>query len=256
MDGSFVVLSLLRDAAAAGAQGDVDEAVRLDRAFDGESGEGYLLRFDDRLCFAERRTGETDYTCFVLPLTEIALCALSEDHFLTRARFRAGDRFFDCCWSWAEREDAEKLLLQFRNETNLASDTENSGAETGTCSPAVLFVAGLMFAAGADNNLPEEEEQKIRELAPEEALKPGVAFYQQSSLEDFAAAARHALSDKQLISLLSNQLEILMADGEFSSTERRMMSELVRLLQFPPEDYARIEKVILLKNQRNGLFAS
>ena len=72
----------------------------------------------------------------------------------------------------------------------------------------------------------------------------------------FAAAARHALSDKQLISLLSNQLEILMADGEFFSTERRMMSELVRLLQFPPEDYARIEKVILLKNQRNGLFAS
>ena len=256
MDGSFVVLSLLRDAAAAGAEGDVDEAVRLDRAFGGESGEGYLLRFGDRLCFAERRTGETDYVCTVLPLTEIALCALTEDHFLTRARFRAGDRFFDCCWSWAEREDAEKLLLHLRDETAAAPATGTGGTATGSDSPAVLFVAGLMFAAGADNELPEEEEKKIRELAPREALEPGVAFYQRSSLEEFAAAARRALSDKQLISLLSNQLEILMADGEFSSAERHMMSELVHLLDFPPEDYARIEKVILLKNQRNGLFAS
>jgi hypothetical protein len=251
MDTKFVVLSLLRKAAEAGATGAVTHAVRLDRAFDGQPGEGYLLCFGDTLCLAERPLGEPDYRCFTAPRSAVRIGTPEPGSLLSHVRIDFNGMPLTCSWSWAENEDAADLFALL---PGMESGGDASMPEAAADSPGVLFVAGLMFGAEFNGELPPEQEKWIRNLAAPNALKPGMALYQRHDLAAYAALVKAKFSEEQLVSLLANQLEVIMADGDLRPCERDGMREFVRLIGFPEPRYREMLEVILQKNCHAVLF--
>lgn len=254
MDTKFVVLSLLRKAAESGVTGAVTHAVRLDRAFDGQPGEGYLLCFGDTVCLAERPLGEPDYRCLAAPCSAVRVGKPeAAGSLLSSVRIDFNGTPLSCSWSWAENEDAADLFARL---PGMESGGEAPVPETAADSPGALFVAGLMFGAEFNGELPPEQEKWIRNLAAPNALKPGMALYQQHDLAAYAALVKAKFSEEQLVSLLANQLEVIMSDGDLRPCERDGMREFVRLIGFPEPRYREMLDVILQKNSHAVLFPS
>lgn len=245
MKTSFLNSGLLLDAArAAGAEGTTpDVAVRLERALNGASGEGYLLLFGKTLVTAERPSGKGSFEFLCAPAEKCAILRQTRESFRTDSSLLVGVDTVNCSWSNMEQADADAMLAVLQEFA------------APPVAPAVLFVAGLMYVAGADEELPKEEEAMVRRLSPPEALTDGVAFYREHPVEVFALAAAR-LSAEQKKSLLANQLEVAMADGVFRSAEQRMLHSISALLGVSDEEYRQIESVLLLKNSHSSLFAS
>lgn len=254
MDTKFVVLSLLRQAEAVGASGEVTYAIRLDKTFDGRSGEGYILCFGDTVCLADRPLGQGTYRCQAAPLAEVRVKKLERGNSNSFADLDFAGSAVGCHWSWAENKDAERLLALFAGN----AATAESPAQAPAAAPdrtAELFVAGLMYAAESSGQLSPEQEQLIRELAPGDMLTRGLDYYHGHDLITYVGAVRAAFNREQLLSLLANQLEVVMVDGDFRSAERRGMEELGRKLGFPAAEYEKILEVILCKNRSPLLFS-
>lgn len=243
MDMRFISPGILRL-----VTGTPELAVRLDRTSCDESGDGMVLLCGRTLFLVERKLGAFEYQAKSVELKRLRL--ISSDPKSAVIEHDGGR--WTWRWSMLDGEGAAKLLAAIAPAADRASGSAT--ATDGGLSWATLFVAGLMYAADADGELPESQEQMVRQLSPPEALRSGVAFYTAHELGGFAALVREKCSAEQKLSLLANQLEVMMVDGLFRRKERTFGLEFANQIGIDGATFRALEQYIILKNQYNALF--
>ena len=245
MDVRFVSESLLNQAKAAGIAGEPLYAVRFSRAFSGESGEGYFLLYPDCLAALDRKFGE-EFQLRELTLDELSL--LKREQNGTKLDF-ALDTASGPISSSATFSEAE-ALGELLDALNLAAPAVSaapapsaaaivkpepqpavsvpgskpkieipSSGNSGSSGSLQLFAAGLLYAAASDGAFSPEQERLINQLIPSDVLATALSYYNSTPKETFFREIRNTFSEKQQTSLIANQLEVMMCDGDLRRIE-------------------------------------
>lgn len=250
MDVNFIPGNLREALVADGISGTVRHAVRFSRKFSGESGEGYFFLTDREFAALDRGFGSSEFR----------LVSCSPEEATIRKRESTGNNvvveiavpdgtILAGSASFSEAAALETLL-------DCLSGGAVPPAETVPVSEnATLFAAGLLWAVRSDGNLAPEQEVMLRELCPPAVLQAGVAYTQTNSFEAFLAAVKAAFSREQLTSLIANQLELAMCDGDLTGLEMDFIRTEVNAWGYPVEEYRALRGFLLLKNQSPILFA-
>lgn len=285
MDIRFVSESLLNQAKAAGIAGKPLHAVRFSRAFSGESGEGYFLLYPDCLAALDRKFGE-EFRLRKLALDELSL--LKREQNGTKLDFTL-DTASGPISSSATFSEAEALgeLLDALNlaasavsaaasapAPSAAADVKTAPARepqpaasvpgskpkieipsSGTSGSSQLFAAGLLYAAASDGAFSPEQERLINQLIPSDVLATALSYYNSTPKETFFREVRNTFSEKQQTSLIANQLEVMMCDGDLRRIEMDFIKVEAMYLNYSSAKMYQIRELIILKNQLSALFA-
>lgn len=288
MDVRFVSESLLNQAKASGIVGEPLYAVRFSRAFSGESGEGYFLLFPDCLAALDRKFGE-EFQLRKLALDELSL--LKREQNGTKLDFTL-DTASGPISSSATFSEAEALgeLLDALNlaasavsaaasapAQSAAADVKTaparepqpaasvpgskpkieipSSGNSGSSGSLQLFAAGLLYAAASDGAFSPEQERLINQLIPSDVLATALSYYNSTPKETFFREIRNAFSEKQQTSLIANQLEVMMCDGDLRRIEMDFIKVEAMYLNYSSSKMYQIRELIILKNQLSALFA-
>lgn len=284
MDVRFVSESLLNQAKAAGIAGKPLHAVRFSRAFSGESGEGYFLLYPDCLAALDRKFGE-EFRLRKLTLDELSL--LKREQNGTKLDFTldtaSGPISSSATFSEAEAlgELLDALNLAAPAVSAAASAPAPSAAATvkpepqpaasvpgskpkieipssgtsGSSGSLQLFAAGLLYAAASDGAFSPEQERLINQLIPSDVLATALSYYNSTPKETFFREIRNAFSEKQQTSLIANQLEVMMCDGDLRRIEMDFIKVEAMHLNYSSSKMYQIRELIILKNQLSALFA-
>lgn len=284
MDVRFVSESLLNQAKAAGIAGEPLYAVRFSRAFSGESGEGYFLLYPDCLAALDRKFGE-EFQLRKLTLDELLL--LKREQNGTKLDFTldtaSGPISSSATFSEAEAlgELLDALNLAAPAVSAAASAPAPSAAATvkpepqpaasvpgskpkieipssgnsGSSGSLQLFAAGLLYAAASDGAFSPEQERLINQLIPSDVLATALSYYNSTPKETFFREIRNAFSEKQQTSLIANQLEVMMCDGDLRRIEMDFIKVEAMYLNYSSSKMYQIRELIILKNQLSALFA-
>lgn len=284
MDVRFVSESLLNQAKAAGIAGEPLYAVRFSRAFSGESGEGYFLLYPDCLAALDRKFGE-EFQLRKLALDELSL--LKREQNGTKLDFTldtaSGPISSSATFSEAEAlgELLDALNLAAPAISAAASAPAPSAAATvkpepqpaasvpgskpkieipssgnsGSSGSLQLFAAGLLYAAASDGAFSPEQERLINQLIPSDVLATALSYYNSTPKETFFREIRNAFSEKQQTSLIANQLEVMMCDGDLRRIEMDFIKVEAMYLNYSSSKMYQIRELIILKNQLSALFA-
>ena len=284
MDVRFVSESLLNQAKAAGIAGEPLYAVRFSRAFSGESGEGYFLLYQDCLAALDRKFGE-EFQLRKLTLDELSL--LKREQNGTKLDFTldtaSGPISSSATFSEAEAlgELLDALNLAAPAVSAAASAPAPSAAATvkpepqpaasvpgskpkieipssgtsGSSGSLQLFAAGLLYAAASDGAFSPEQERLINQLIPSDVLATALSYYNSTPKETFFREIRNAFSEKQQTSLIANQLEVMMCDGDLRRIEMDFIKVEAMHLNYSSSKMYQIRELIILKNQLSALFA-
>ena len=284
MDVRFVSESLLNQAKAAGIAGEPLYAVRFSRAFSGESGEGYFLLYPDCLAALDRKFGE-EFQLRKLTLDELSL--LKREQNGTKLDFTldtaSGPISSSATFSEAEAlgELLDALNLAASAVSAAASAPAPSAAATvkpepqpaasvpgskpkieipssgnsGSSGSLQLFAAGLLYAAASDGAFSPEQERLINQLIPSNVLATALSYYNSTPKETFFREIRNAFSEKQQTSLIANQLEVMMCDGDLRRIEMDFIKVEAMYLNYSSSKMYQIRELIILKNQLSALFA-
>lgn len=284
MDVRFVSESLLNQAKAAGIAGEPLHAVRFSRAFSGESGEGYFLLYPDCLAALDRKFGE-EFQLRKLTLDELSL--LKREQNGTKLDFTldtaSGPISSSATFSEAEAlgELLDALNLAAPAVSAAASAPAPSAAATvkpepqpaasvpgskpkieipssgnsGSSGSLQLFAAGLLYAAASDGAFSPEQERLINQLIPSDVLATALSYYNSTPKETFFREIRNAFSEKQQTSLIANQLEVMMCDGDLRRIEMDFIKVEAMYLNYSSSKMYQIRELIILKNQLSALFS-
>ena len=248
----FLPAAVRTAAEEAGGSGPIRVALRCGQAFNGRSGEAFLLRFDHALILVERQLGALQYETRRTTPGALKLRSSQRRGLNLELEFELeGESLLATC-PRSEEEVLAPLLEAPPAPETAAPATPEADAPT----PGVLLTAALMFAAGADAGLTAEEEALVRRLSVPGELAAGVAFYQQHTLEELAAAARSRLTPELCLALLVGMLEVAFADGKFSSSEQTLLRDFAEALNVPADRYRLIRDTLLQRAQLPALFAA
>ncbi len=237
MDIRFISPGILRHVA-----GKPELAVRLERTGDGEPGDGMLLLCGRTLHLVERARGQFDYRTRQAGLDGMQLVA-SDD---ASATLEGEAGRWVCRWSILDGADAAKLLQ------TLGGVEKDDVA----VSWAALFAAGLLYAAAADVESAKDQEPLIREFVSPAAFRSGAALRAASPLGEFTRLIREKCNTEQKLSLLANQLELMMSDGMFRRSERAFAAEFAAGIGVGSDVFNSLERFMILKNQYSALFSA
>lgn len=248
MDVNFIPGNLKVALASGGIAGTVLHAVRFSRKFTGESGEGYFFLTDREFAALDRGFGSSEFRLMSCPVAEVSIRRrkvegnnVSAEVALPDGTVLAGSA------SFSEGTALDELL-----------DCLSGGVvppPVPVSENAKLFAAGLLWAVRADGNLAPEQEEMLRKLCPPAALRAGVEYTQTNSFEVFLAAVKSTFSREQLTSLIANQLELAMCDGDLTGLEMDFIRTEVNAWGYPVDEYRALRNFLLLKNQSPMLFA-
>ncbi len=284
MDVRFVSESLLNQAKAAGIAGEPLHAVRFSRAFSGESGEGYFLLYPDCLAALDRKFGE-EFRLRKLALDELSLLKREQNGTKLDFTLDTASGPISASATFSEAEALGELL----DALNLAAPAVSAAASVPAPSaaatvkpepqPAVsvpgskpkieipssgnsgssgslqLFAAGLLYAAASDGAFSPEQERLINQLIPSDVLATALSYYNSTPKETFFREIRNAFSEKQQTSLIANQLEVMMCDGDLRRIEMDFIKVEAMYLNYSSSKMYQIRELIILKNQLSALFA-
>lgn len=286
MDVRFVSESLLNQAKAAGIAGEPLHAVRFSRAFSGESGEGYFLLYPDCLAALDRKFGE-EFQLRKLALDELSLLKREQNGTKLDFTLDTASGPISSSATFSEAEALGELL----DALNLAAPAVSAAASAPAPSaaatvkpepapePAVsvpgskpkieipssgtsgssgslqLFAAGLLYAAASDGAFSPEQERLINQLIPSDVLATALSYYNSTPKETFFREIRNAFSEKQQTSLIANQLEVMMCDGDLRRIEMDFIKVEAMYLNYSSSKMYQIRELIILKNQLSALFA-
>ena len=118
-----------------------------------------------------------------------------------------------------------------------------------------LFAAGLLYAAASDGAFSPEQERLINQLIPSDVLATALSYYNSTPKETFFREIRNAFSEKQQTSLIANQLEVMMCDGDLRRIEMDFIKVEAMYLNYSSSKMYQIRELIILKNQLSALFA-
>lgn len=264
MDIRFLNTALLQQLQKNGFYAAPDAVVRVNQTFDKSSGEGYLLLFSGKLVAAERRLGEKEYRIHPIDESpaETAL-AMRRNGSRLEVEFHSAGRTFQAEPCFGEADSAETLLRTWLETAPVAAAAPGDNAAAAALTPAaadvtreaMLFAAGLLFAVHADGEFPMEERNHLENHLPAAALGAGERYLEEKTFPEFVSDAKELFSPEQLLSLLANQLEVMMSDGKLRSTEMAFLKNEAVELGIPLEEYRMMREYLLLKNQYPALFS-
>ena len=281
MDVRFVSESLLNQAKAAGIAGEPLYAVRFSRAFSGESGEGYFLLYPDCLAALDRKFGE-EFQLRKLTLDELSLLKREQNGTKLDFALDTASGPISASATFSEAEALGELL----DALNLAAPAVSaapapsaaatvkpepqpavsvpgskpkieipSSGTSGSSGSLQLFAAGLLYAAASDGAFSPEQERLINQLIPSDVLATALSYYNNTPKETFFREIRNAFSEKQQTSLIANQLEVMMCDGDLRRIEMDFIKVEAMYLNYSSSKMYQIRELIILKNQLSALFA-
>ena len=281
MDVRFVSESLLNQAKAAGIAGEPLYAVRFSRAFSGESGEGYFLLYPDCLAALDRKFGE-EFQLRKLTLDELSLLKREQNGTKLDFTLDTASGPISASATFSEAEALGELL----DALNLAAPAVSaapapsaaatvkpephpavsvpgskpkieipSSSNSGSSGSLQLFAAGLLYAAASDGAFSPEQERLINQLIPSDVLATALSYYNNTPKETFFREIRNAFSEKQQTSLIANQLEVMMCDGDLRRIEMDFIKVEAMYLNYSSSKMYQIRELIILKNQLSALFA-
>lgn len=281
MDVRFVSESLLNQAKAAGIAGEPLYAVRFSRAFSGESGEGYFLLYQDCLAALDRKFGE-EFQLRKLTLDELSLLKREQNGTKLDFTLDTASGPISSSATFSEAEALGELL----DALNLAAPAVSaapapsaavivkpepqpaasvpgskpkieipSSGNSGSSGSLQLFAAGLLYAAASDGAFSPEQERLINQLIPSDVLATALSYYNSTPKETFFREIRNAFSEKQQTSLIANQLEVMMCDGDLRRIEMDFIKVEAMFLNYSSSKMYQIRELIILKNQLSALFA-
>lgn len=288
MDVRFISESLLNQAKEAGVAGEPLHAVRFSRAFSGESGEGYFLLYPDCLAALDRKFGE-EFQLRKLALDELSLLKREQNGTKLDFTLDTASGPISSSATFSEAEALGKLL----DALNLAAPAVSAAAAAPAPSAAAtvkpepvpepqptvsvpgskpkieipssgnscssgslqLFAAGLLYAAASDGAFSPEQERLINQLIPSDVLATALNYYNSTPKETFFREVRNAFSEKQQTSLIANQLEVMMCDGDLRRIEMDFIKVEAMYLNYSASKMYQIRELIILKNQLSALFA-
>lgn len=285
MDVRFVSESLLNQAKAAGIAGEPLHAVRFSRAFSGESGEGYFLLYPDCLAALDRKFGE-EFQLRKLTLDELSLLKREQNGTKLDFTLDTASGPISSSATFSEAEALGELL----DALNLAAPAVSaapapsaaatvkpepasepqpaasvpgskpkieipSSGTSGSSGSLQLFAAGLLYAAASDGAFSPEQERLINQLIPSDVLATALSYYNSTPKETFFREIRNAFSEKQQTSLIANQLEVMMCDGDLRRIEMDFIKVEAMYLNYSSSKMYQIRELIILKNQLSALFA-
>lgn len=281
MDVRFVSESLLNQAKAAGIAGEPLYAVRFSRAFSGESGEGYFLLYPDCLAALDRKFGE-EFQLRKLTLDELSLLKREQNGTKLDFALDTASGPISASATFSEAEALGELL----DALNLAAPAVSaapapsaaatvkpepqpavsvpgskpkieipSSGTSGSSGSLQLFAAGLLYAAASDGAFSPEQERLINQLIPSDVLATALSYYNSTPKETFFREIRNAFSEKQQTSLIANQLEVMMCDGDLRRIEMDFIKVEAMYLNYSSSKMYQIRELIILKNQLSALFS-
>ena len=281
MDVRFVSESLLNQAKAAGIAGEPLYAVRFSRAFSGESGEGYFLLFPDCLAALDRKFGE-EFQLRKLALDELSLLKREQNGTKLDFTLDTASGPISSSATFSEAEALGELL----DALNLAAPAVSaapapsaaatvkpepqpaasvpgskpkieipSSGNSGSSGSLQLFAAGLLYAAASDGAFSPEQERLINQLIPSDVLATALSYYNSTPKETFFREVRNTFSEKQQTSLIANQLEVMMCDGDLRRIEMDFIKVEAMYLNYSSSKMYQIRELIILKNQLSALFS-
>lgn len=278
MDVRFVSESLLNQAKAAGIAGEPLYAVRFSRAFSGESGEGYFLLYPDCLAALDRKFGE-EFQLRKLTLDELSLLKREQNGTKLDFTLDTASGPISSSATFSEAEALGKLLDALNLEAPAAPAPSAaatvkpepppavsapgskpkieipSSGNSGSSGSLQLFAAGLLYAAASDGAFSPEQERLINQLIPSDVLATALSYYNSTPKETFFREIRNAFSEKQQTSLIANQLEVMMCDGDLRRIEMDFIKVEAMYLNYSSSKMYQIRELIILKNQLSALFA-
>lgn len=248
MDVNFIPGNLREALTSGGVAGKILHAVRFSRRFSGESGEGYFFLTDREFAAIDRGFGSSEFRRMSCPVAEVSTRKRQVDGNNVSVEIALPDgTVLAGSASFSEGTALNELL-----------DCLSGGVvppPVPVSENAKLFAAGLLWAVRADGNLAPEQEEMLRKLCPPAALRAGVEYTQTNSFEVFLAAVKAAFLREQLTSLIANQLEVEMCDGDLTGREMDFIRSEVNAWDYPVEEYRALRGFLLLKNQSPMLFA-
>lgn len=286
MDIRFVSESLLNQAKAAGIAGKPLHAVRFSRAFSGESGEGYFLLYQDCLAALDRKFGE-EFQLRKLTLDELSLLKREQNGTKLDFTLDTASGPISSSATFSEAEALGELLDALNLEAPAVSAAASAAAPAPSAAATVkpepqlavsvpgskpkieipssgtsgssgslqLFAAGLLYAAASDGAFSPEQERLINQLIPSDVLATALSYYNSTPKETFFREIRNAFSEKQQTSLIANQLEVMMCDGDLRRIEMDFIKVEAMYLNYSSSKMYQIRELIILKNQLSALFA-
>ena len=285
MDVRFVSESLLNQAKAAGIAGEPLYAVRFSRAFSGESGEGYFLLYPDCLAALDRKFGE-EFQLRKLAPDELSLLKREQNGTKLDFTLDTASGPISSSATFSEAEALGELLdaLNLAAPAVSAAPAPSAAAtvkpepspepqptvsvpgskpkieiplsgNSGASGSLQLFAAGLLYAAASDGAFSPEQERLINQLIPSDVLATALSYYNSTPKETFFREIRNAFSEKQQTSLIANQLEVMMCDGDLRRIEMDFIKVEAMYLNYSSSKMYQIRELIILKNQLSALFA-
>lgn len=236
-------------------------ALRAGNCPDNDSpGETYLINSDNQLLVFSRVMGENDYKQwggqFHADVTDMHL---EEDRFNSFLIFKLDEQDFKLKYSSFEAEKLRPLLDKFNQTSStpppIPQEPVQEEAQDRTIHPFALLIAGLMYAAGADDELGATEERYIRNLATgrDNLLDEGMTYYNDHSFEEYLQACQ-MLNGNIRLCILTHMADLMMSDGTLHSSEQHLLKEFAEAMNISGVNFQAVNDVMLIKNRLSLFF--
>ncbi len=245
MNVKFLSPALAGELKQAGLADTPQFGVRFSQSFAGHPGEGFLFLYDSRLVLADKEFGKTNFTITCIDLSQ-AYCTIIKDEGKTlEFQLTTANNAYPLAVSFVEYDDAKAILSKLPD-----------APETEAKPQAVLFTAGLVYAAAADSADSPEREKILQCMALPGTLAAAREYCAKHSLDEYADAVNATFSPAQKNSLLANLLEFGMADLTLHSDETKFFYHLGELLHLDRDKCRTIYQILFDKNNIGQLFCS
>lgn len=141
-------------------------------------------------------------------------------------------------------------IIQLKNDKSVFGPFVPLQEGTQRVTPHLALAASLIYMMSADGNLGQEEIGQLETVIGEfDGLQKAALTYVRSvKREDFFKQARPVLSSNQLLCILSNVCDSMMADGVVAVVEDKLFLRMVMAFGLREEDFDRYQKVLETKN--------
>lgn len=258
--------------------------LRTSGALNGNSGEGYVISYDDTLLMFSRELGESDYQIDQNTLANNALTKfeIRNEKYNCFLDIKLGGKTLTAKFSRYDEKDVTPMLDIWKAnesaavpppipETPATSEPveesvqaeskpeqvqtppplPDSGQEKGTdVSPIVGLGAALMYLALVDEKIDKTEDDYIRYVCRQsnKILKAGLQYQKthtfEQLLEDISYIDHH-----QRLCMLANLVELGMSDGVLHKSEQKIIKKFAAAMNVSKDEYQAVYDVLLIKNQ-------
>jgi uncharacterized tellurite resistance protein B-like protein len=247
---------------------------RMSSSIEGETGEGYVAAFDDKLVFFSRKTGEDAFSVSEGG-ADLVSAKIRKEGFNIFLDTKISDKAYSLRFSSTEESDLAKIADKFlfsdkpeeavsveekvaerRGNINDVRSTHDHSAETKildldspSVEPLVLLAVGMMFIAKSDERITKEEDFFIVSLLNYDKvlLRKALDYFKNSDFDKFMHDLK-PLDGAQKLCILANMTEVAMKDASFSGVEQKMLGRFVSELSIDKSDFETIKQVSLIKN--------